>query len=77
MDLTSIQALLNQHFPGDHLELNFEGSHLQVLLVSASFEGLSPVKKQQKVYAALNEKIASGEVHAVHMKLLTPQEHQS
>lgn len=69
MDLDAIKQLLDSHFPGAEITLAVDGSHLQVNIVSAAFRGLSPVKQQQKVYAALNEKIASGEVHAVHMNL--------
>jgi acid stress-induced BolA-like protein IbaG/YrbA len=77
MDIQAIRQLLAQQFPGAHIEADFEGSHLNVLLVSDVFVGLSPVKKQQRVYAVLNEKIASGEVHAVNMKTLTPDQWQA
>jgi acid stress-induced BolA-like protein IbaG/YrbA len=43
-------------------------------LVSEAFSGLSRVKRQQLVYSFLNEKINSGEIHAVSMKCLTPEE---
>jgi len=77
MDMDAIRALLEQHFPNaEHINTDFEGSHLNVLIVSDLFVGLSPIKKQQRVYAALNEKIASGEVHAVNMKTLTPDQWQ-
>lgn len=69
MDIEAIIALLKQHFPNAEIAAECEGSHLSLTIVSDVFEGLSPVKKQQLVYAVLNEKIASGEVHAVHMKL--------
>ncbi len=77
MDIPAIKALLADNFPDAHIELESEGSHLSVLIVSDVFKGLSPVKKQQKVLAVLNEKIASGEVHAVHMKTLTPDQWQA
>jgi len=77
MDIQAIKTLLEQHFPeAQHINTEFEGSHLNVLIVSDVFTGLSPIKKQQRVYAALNEKIASGEVHAVNMKTLTPAQWQ-
>lgn len=77
MDIQAIKTLLEQHFPeAKHIDTEFEGSHLNVVVVSEVFAGLSPIKKQQRVYAALNEKIASGEVHAVHMKTLTPEQWQ-
>jgi len=72
MDLDAIKQLLESHFPDSQIALAVDGSHLQVNIESAAFVGLSAVKQQQKVYAVLNEKIASGEVHAVHMNLTTP-----
>jgi acid stress-induced BolA-like protein IbaG/YrbA len=72
MDIDAIKALLLENFPGAEIEIGFEGSHLNLVITSEAFVGLSPVKKQQKVYAVLNEKIASGEIHAVNMKTLTP-----
>lgn len=74
MDIEAIKALLAEHFPGAEIDASVEGSHLHLTIVSERFAGLSPVKKQQLVYAVLNEKIASGEVHAVNMKTLTPAE---
>ncbi|MBX2809266.1 MAG: BolA/IbaG family iron-sulfur metabolism protein [Cellvibrionaceae bacterium] len=77
MDLDAIKYLLEQAFSDADIRLASEGSHLHLTIVSDQFTGLSSVKKQQKVYAVLNEKIASGEVHAVHMTLLTPAERSS
>ena len=51
-----------------------DGYHYQALIVSAEFVGLSPVKKQQKVYAALGESITSGALHALTMQTFTPEE---
>lgn len=77
MDIQAITAQLEQHFPdAQRVHAEFEGSHLNVLIVSDEFKGLTPIKKQQRVYAALNERIASGEVHAVNMKTLTPDQWQ-
>ncbi len=77
MDINAITELLEQHFPGaQKIQADFEGSHLNVLVVSELFAGLSPIKKQQRVYAALNDRIASGEIHAVNMKTLTPNQWQ-
>lgn len=51
-----------------------DGYHYQAVIVSAEFVGLSPVKKQQKVYAALGESITSGALHALTMQTFTPEE---
>ncbi|MGH1485117.1 MAG: BolA family protein [Cellvibrionaceae bacterium] len=71
MDIEAIKALLSTHFPDADIEAESEGSHLNLTIVSDVFKGLTPLKKQQRVYSVLNEKIASGEIHAVNMKTLS------
>ncbi|MFT6791628.1 MAG: acid stress-induced BolA-like protein IbaG/YrbA [Cellvibrionaceae bacterium] len=72
MDTDAIKNLLQNAFPDAEIAVDFEGSHLHLQVISDTFTGLSPVKRQQKIYAVLNEKIASGEIHAVNMVLSTP-----
>jgi len=43
-------------------------------VVSAQFEDLSMVKRQQKVYATVNTQITSGAIHALTIKAYTPKE---
>ncbi|WP_237057769.1 BolA family protein [Microbulbifer sediminum] len=74
MQPEEIKALIEGHIPDSHADVAFEGSHLMVTVVSASFEGLSRLKKQQLVYGALGDKIADGTLHAVQMQTLTPAE---
>ena len=50
-------------------------THFHVRLVSASFEGLSRVERQRRIYAALKEELA-GPVHALSLETLTPSEAQ-
>lgn len=76
MQVEEVQALLASHIPGCEAQVRFEGNHVHLIVVSAQFEGLGPVKKQQLVYGALKEAIADGRVHAVHMKTCTPAEWQ-
>lgn len=61
-------------FKDAHIEVSGDGSHFDVLVVSDDFEGLRAVKKQQMVYAVLNDQIATGAMHAVNMKLFTKAE---
>jgi len=61
--------------PDAQVEARMEGNHAHLTVTSSAFAGLSPVKKQQLVYAALNQAIASGAIHAVHMKTLVPGAH--
>lgn len=66
-----IVQLLNAGIQVEHVDVELSGNHCTVTVVSDDFEGLSRVKKQQKVYQCLNEKIASGEIHALNIQALT------
>lgn len=57
--------------------VRLDGDKCLVAIASADFEGLRTVKKQQMVYACLNELISSGELHAVSMHTYTPSEWDS
>ena len=50
------------------------GGHFAVLVVSAAFEGLGPLQRQRRVYAALADEM-KGRIHALSMTCLTPAEH--
>ena len=71
MQADDIQQLLESNIPNSEVTVSIDGSHVNLVVVSPAFEGLSPVKKQQLVYGALNDAIASGVIHAVHMKTYT------
>ncbi len=77
MESAAVKQLLENAIDAEEVQVQGDGRHFDVLIVSSAFEGLSPVKKQQLVYAALNENIADGSIHAVNMKTLTPTEWQS
>ena len=50
-------------------------THFRLLIVSTAFEGLSLVKRQQRIYQVLADELA-GEVHALAMQTLTPEQWQ-
>ena len=74
MDESEIRALLEAGLGDCDIEMQAEGNKLGVLIVAAAFDGLSRVKRQQLVYRLLGEKLDSGEIHAVSMRCMTPQE---
>jgi acid stress-induced BolA-like protein IbaG/YrbA len=74
MDVSAIEAELLSGLPQCELELLSEGNKLNLKIVSNLFEGLSRVKRQQKVYGILDDRIKSGEIHAVSMVTLTVDE---
>ena len=74
MESAEIKALLEEHFSPSTIDVVVEGSHVNVQIISSVFDGLNTLKRQQSVYAVLSEHIASGVIHAVNMKTLTPEE---
>jgi acid stress-induced BolA-like protein IbaG/YrbA len=77
MESEAIKSLLIEHIAGAEVEVDAEGSHVSLRIVSPVFDGLNSLKRQQTVYGVLSEHIASGEIHAVNMKTFTPQEASS
>lgn len=57
----------------EHLEVEGDGRHFFATIVSREFEGLLRVRRHQRVYAALGERMRE-EIHALSMKTLTPAE---
>ncbi|MBX3129676.1 MAG: BolA family transcriptional regulator [Polyangiaceae bacterium] len=69
-----VKQLLNLAFPDADIELSdLTGTrdHYQARIVSAAFEGKSPVEQHQLVYAALGPAMA-GPIHALALKTYTP-----
>ncbi|MDT8428609.1 MAG: BolA/IbaG family iron-sulfur metabolism protein [Pseudomonadales bacterium] len=50
-------------------------SHFRITVVSEVFNGLSAVKRHQRIYALLSEQLNSG-VHALALHTYTPEEWQ-
>ena len=59
--------------PCAHLEVEGDGRHFFATIVSAEFEGLPRVRRHQRVYAALGDRMRE-QIHALSMKTLTPAE---
>lgn len=74
MDPQEVKQLLQSELGDCEVEVDGDGRHFDIVVISERFEGLSPVKKQQLVYAALNSCIAAGDIHAVNMKTYTRSE---
>lgn len=69
-----IKQLILAGMACDYLELDGDGQHFEAIVVSAEFAGKNRVQRQQRVYATLKDKLATGELHALSFKTLTPEE---
>lgn len=77
-----IEIKVNQEIKPQHFDLINEShmhsgpateSHFKLIVVAEAFNGLSAVKRHQRLYAVLADELRDG-VHALALHLYTPQE---
>ena len=68
-----VQRYIAQGLACEHLQVEGDGRHFFATIVSAEFEGQSRVRRHQRVYAALGDRMRE-QIHALSMKTLTPAE---
>jgi acid stress-induced BolA-like protein IbaG/YrbA len=68
-----VQRYIADGLACEHLEVEGDGRHFFATIVSAEFEGLLRVRRHQRVYAALGDRMKA-QIHALSMKTLTPAE---
>ena len=71
-----VQDFIAAGLPCEHLEVEGDGRHFFATIVSAVFEGLPRVRRHQRVYQALGDRMRE-QIHALSMKTLTPAEFAS
>ena len=77
LDPKLIETWIAVGLPCEHLSVAGDGHHFEAVIVSDRFSGLNRVKRQQTIYALLKERLDSGELHAISMRTLTPEEWHS
>jgi acid stress-induced BolA-like protein IbaG/YrbA len=70
----AVTELLTNAIPNAEVTVSGDGYKYQAYIISEAFEGLSTMKRHQLVYAALNDVITSGELHALTIKAHTQDE---
>src|SRR3546814_4743681 len=74
MNPESIQQLIEQGLPVARVEVRGDdGVHFEATVVSEAFRGKLPLARHRLVYATLGERMG-GEIHALALKPLTPDE---
>jgi acid stress-induced BolA-like protein IbaG/YrbA len=69
-----VRGFIAAGLPCEHVEVEGDGRHFFATIVSAQFEGLARVRRHQRVYEALGDRMRE-QIHALSMKTLTPAEH--
>jgi acid stress-induced BolA-like protein IbaG/YrbA len=68
-----VRSFIAAGLPCTHLEVEGDGRHFFATIVSAEFDGLPRVRRHQRVYTALGDRMRE-QIHALSMKTLTPAE---
>jgi acid stress-induced BolA-like protein IbaG/YrbA len=68
-----VRRFIAAGLPCAHLVVEGDGRHFFATIVSTEFEGLPRVRRHQRVYAALGDRMRE-QIHALSMKTLTPSE---
>ncbi|WP_106478398.1 BolA family protein [Phytohalomonas tamaricis] len=74
MQPNDVKTRLESRIDDCEFHIQGEGCNFKVIAVGEIFTGLTPVKRQQLIYSALSDEIASGALHAVSIKTFTPQQ---
>ncbi len=77
MTTNEIETMIEAGFEAAQVIVKGENGMFDATVIADIFAGLSPVKKQQMVYATVNTQITSGEIHALSIKAYTPKEWQT
>ena len=77
MNTHDIQNIIESALGASVVVVHGDGIHFDVTVVAQAFEGLSAVKRQQMVYALFAEAIQSGDIHALNLRLATPEENKT
>jgi acid stress-induced BolA-like protein IbaG/YrbA len=74
-----VRERLESAFEGqvDVRDLTGTDNHFEVRVVSAAFEGKTPVQRHKLVYAPLLDWIEDDTVHALSVRAYTPAQHES
>jgi acid stress-induced BolA-like protein IbaG/YrbA len=74
MHSEQIKKIIAEGLPCEGLHVEGDGEHFEAILVCSQFAGKSRVQRQQMVNAILRPYFDSGELHALSMKTITPEE---
>jgi acid stress-induced BolA-like protein IbaG/YrbA len=74
MEASEVKKYIEDGIPGAEAMVTADGNKYNVVVVSPAFEGKTMVAEQKMVYAAVNEHIQSGVIHALTIKAYTPEE---
>jgi acid stress-induced BolA-like protein IbaG/YrbA len=77
VDAALVRQLIEAGLPGARVAVQGDdGVHFEAEVVSEAFRGKLPLTRHRMVYATLGERMG-GEIHALSLRTLTPEENGS
>ncbi|MGH8033071.1 MAG: BolA family protein [Luteimonas sp.] len=74
MDAYTIATLIEQGLPGARAQVEgADGVHFEAVVICEGFRGKLPLARHRMVYATLGARMG-GEIHALALRTLTPDE---
>ncbi|MEX0731534.1 MAG: BolA/IbaG family iron-sulfur metabolism protein [Aquisalimonadaceae bacterium] len=74
MESEQLKQIIEQGMTVTHIEVDGDGQHFQAVIVSPEFEGKPMLAQHRLVKAVLKSRFDSGELHALSMRTLTPEQ---
>jgi len=76
MDTKEIKTMIENGMPNLVVNVDGDGTHFEVLIVSTEFEGKSLIERHKLVYSVLGDAMKE-KIHALSLKTFTPQQWES
>ena len=73
-DLDRYAQLIQEHIADARATVTGGGGKFEATVISDAFDGRGMLARHRLVYAALDDQIKSGEIHAVTIRAFTPAE---
>lgn len=70
----AVAKMIQEHIPDAQVTITGDGYKYEAEVISAAFAGLNTLKRHQMVYAAVNDAITAGQLHALTIHARTPAE---
>lgn len=74
MDEQAIKKIISESLVNADIQLEGDGCHFTLRVVSSDFQDKSRVQRQQLIYRLFETQIADGTLHALSIKAFTPDE---
>lgn len=74
MNPDEIKQLIETGIADCEARVTGDGSHFEAIVISEEFAGMSTLKKQQRVFATLGDRVTSGAIHALSIRAYTREE---